>query len=307
MLPSESLSQFHQAYLQEHLPGAPAIFNVFPIATRSTKQSLPYNRRDFYQISLYTGGTTQLHYAGHSLLIESPALLLYNPHAPYSCNPLTPLSGFCCLFTTDFLSGPGHSTPWLTSPLFQLGTSPVFLLTEEQNAFLTQLFRQMLAEVNSTYRYKFDLLRTHVHLLLHEALRMQPDLPQLADPTAASRLATQFLQLLEQQFPVASPAQPLPLHTAEAFAAQLAVHVNYLSRVLREVTGKTTSAHLAGRIAQEAKLLLQHSDWLIADIAEALGFADPTYFNHFFRKHAGTSPNAFRQQAALLAAAPAAR
>lgn len=158
----------------------------------------------------------------------------------------------------------------------------------------------MLAEVDSTYPYKLDLLRTFVQLLLHEALRMQPALPQPAGSTAASRLATEFLQLLEQQFPVESPAHPLALHTAEAFAAHLGVHVNYLSRVLRETTGKPTSAHLAARITQEAKMLLRHASWPIADVAAALGFADPTYFNHFFRKHASTSPAVFRQRTTLL-------
>ncbi|MDF7814898.1 helix-turn-helix transcriptional regulator [Hymenobacter sp. YC55] len=300
MLPSESLKEFHQHYLREHLPELPQPFNVFPIATGVSPQSLPYSRRDFYQISLYTGGTTHLQYAGHSLQIESPALLLYNPLAPYSCTPITPLSGYCCLFTSEFMPGPGYSVPWQESPLFQLGASPVFLLTDEQATFLTQLFQQMLAEVSSTYRYKLDLLRTHVHLLLHEALRMQPDLSPLADATAASRLATQFLQLLEAQFPVSSPTQPLSVHTAEACAARLGVHVNYLSRVLREATGRPTSSHLALRITQEAKRLLRYSNWPVADIAEGLGFADPTYFNHFFRKHAGTSPAAFRRASTAL-------
>lgn len=295
MPPPESLAQFHQLYLLEHLPERPQPFNVFPIATGASPQELPYSRRDFYQISLYTGGTTQLQYAGHSLRIESPALLLYNPLAPYACSPITPLSGYCCLFTTAFMPELGQGLPWQESPLFQLGASPVFLLTEKQTAFLTHLFEQMLVEVRSTYRYKTDLLRTQVHLLLHEALRMQPDGAQLTDPTAASRLATQFRHQLEAQFPVVSPARPLLLHTAEAFAAQLGVHVNYLSRALREATGRSTSAHLAARITQEAQRLLRHSTWPIADVAEALGFAGPTYFNQFFRKHAGTSPLAFRR------------
>jgi AraC family transcriptional activator of pobA len=143
--------------------------------------------------------------------------------------------------------------------------------------------------------------------LLHEALRLQPTSAPLLPATAASRLATQFVQLLGQQFPIQSPQLPLRLSTAEAFAAQLEVHPNHLSRVLREVTGRTTSAHLAARVAQEAKALLRHTDWPIADIADSLAFTDPTYFNHFFRKHAGTSPNAFRHQAADLPLVPAAQ
>ena len=116
---------------------------------------------------------------------------------------------------------------------------------------------------------------------------------------AASRLAAQFVQVLEQQFPISSPAWPLLLHIAEALAARLGGHVNYLNRALQQVTGRTTSALLAERVAQEAKALLRHSDRSIADISDSVSFANPTYFAHFFRKHTSTSPKAFRQQAAL--------
>ena len=293
---SESLPDFYRAYLRAYpAEGAPA-FGVYAIDPATSQQQLPYNRRDFYQITLYTSGTTELHYAGETLRLDRPALMFYNPLAPYSCHAETPLTGFFCLFTADFLRGPGYAGPLQESPLFRLGTSPACLLTPAQCAFISQLFRQMLAEVNSTYRHKYDLLRTHVQLLLHEALRLRPEL-QHTGTTAADRLAARFVQVLEQQFPVASPAHPLPLSTAEAFAAHLGVHPNYLNRMLRQATGLTTSAHLARRIAQEARALLIHADWSVAAISDSLRFTDPTYFAHFFRKHCGCSPTAFRRQA----------
>jgi AraC family transcriptional activator of pobA len=293
---NESLKEFYDAHLQAYALGGPQSFLVFPIASAPVLPVLPYNRRDFYQISLYTGGATELRYAGHTLPVESPALLLNSPLAPYACHQLTPLQGYSCLFTADFLAGPAPLALWQETPLFQLGTVPVYPLNAEQLALFATLFRQLHTKADSTYRHRLDLLRTYLQLLLHEVLQLQPP-PPLVGPTAARRLTAAFLQLLEQQFPVASPTRPLVLHTAEAMAGQLGVHVNYLSRVLREVTGKPTSAHLAARIVQEARMLLRHSDWPIADIAEALGFTDPTYFHHFFRKHVGTAPATFRQQA----------
>jgi AraC family transcriptional activator of pobA len=293
---NESLQEFYDAHLQVYGLGGPQSFLVFPIASAAEPPVLPYSRRDFYQISLYTSGATELRHAGHTLHVKSPALLLNSPLAPYACHQLTPLQGYSCLFTADFLAGPAPLTLWQETPLFQLGTTPVYALSSEQLALFMTLFQQLHTKADSAYRHRLDLLRTYLHLLLHEVLQLQPS-PPLAGPTAARRLAAAFLQLLEQQFPVASPTRPLALHTAEAVAAQLGVHINYLSRVLREVTGKPTSAHLAARIAQEARMLLRHSDWPIADIAEGLGFTDPTYFHHFFRKHVGTAPATFRQQA----------
>ena len=59
---------------------------------------------------------------------------------------------------------------------------------------------------------------------------------------------------------------------------------------VKEVTGKPTTTHITERIISEAKALLQHTDWNIADIAYALGFEYPTYFNNFFKKLTGTNP-----------------
>ena len=64
----------------------------------------------------------------------------------------------------------------------------------------------------------------------------------------------------------------------------LHVHVNYLNRAVKEVTGKSTTTHITERIVSEAKALLQHTAWNIADIAYALGFEYPTYFNNFFKR-----------------------
>ncbi|MEJ7664064.1 MAG: helix-turn-helix domain-containing protein [Hymenobacter sp.] len=103
-----------------------------------------------------------------------------------------------------------------------------------------------------------------------------------------------FLELLERQFPLDSPARPLRLRTASDYAACLSVHVNYLNRTVRTLTGKPTTAHIAERILGEAKVLLRHTTWPVADIAHGLGFAYPTYFNNFFKQHTGLTPTALR-------------
>jgi len=127
-------------------------------------------------------------------------------------------------------------------------------------------------------------------------LRIQPSQngPQFKD--AAARITHLFLDMLERQFPIERAADPLRLRTAQAFAAGLAVHVNYLNRSVKNVTGKQTSVHIAERITAEAKALLQHTDWSVADIAYALGFGYPTYFNNYFKRVTGTTPKSLRKE-----------
>ncbi|RZM05180.1 MAG: AraC family transcriptional regulator, partial [Pedobacter sp.] len=88
--------------------------------------------------------------------------------------------------------------------------------------------------------------------------------------------------------------KPLLLKAAKDYANDLGVHANYLNRSIKEVTGKTTTAHISERLVSEAKAILQHTDWNIAEVAYALGFEYPTYFNNFFKKQTGVSPSSVR-------------
>src|SRR5690606_41784490 len=64
-----------------------------------------------------------------------------------------------------------------------------------------------------------------------------------------------------------SPNQTIQLRTASDFANTLKIHVNYLNKVLKETTGKTTTEIIASRINQEAKILLRQTTWNISEIA----------------------------------------
>ena len=112
---------------------------------------------------------------------------------------------------------------------------------------------------------------------------------------ASSRVSALFLELLERQFPIDSPRFILKLKNPADYADALSVHINHLNRSVKEVTGKTTTAHIAARIVKEAKALLQHTDWNIGDVAYSLGFEYPSYFTLFFKKHTGSAPTKLRE------------
>jgi len=152
----------------------------------------------------------------------------------------------------------------------------------------------MIEDQDSNYAYKDELIRNYINLIVHEALKMQPSENIPKHSNAAERITSVFLELLERQFPIENTERPLELKTAQDFAKQLSVHINYLNSSVKEVTGKPTTAHIAERIVSEAKALLQHTDWNIAEIAYSLGFEYPTYFNNFFKKKTGLIPKSVR-------------
>ena len=268
-------------------------FNVFQIESDGAATRI-YSRKDFFKICLTTGKSA-IHYADRSFETEGTVLFFGNPHIPYSWETIsTSYVGYTCLFSEDFLKLSDRSESLQQSPFFKIGGTPVLNITEQQRDFLNTIFRKMMEEQKTDYAYKDDLIRNYIHLIIHEALKLQPAENYPQNKNAASRLTAVFLELLERQFPVETTDRPLGLKSAQDYARNLNVHVNYLNRAVKEVTGKPTTAHISERIISEAKALLQHTNWNSADIAYALGFEYPSYFNNYFKRMTGTNPSALR-------------
>ena len=267
-------------------------FRAYPI---DTKQNVvrSYNRKDFYKICIITGHNI-IHYADKGFDVSGTTLFFGNPLIPYSWENMTQQTGYTCLFSEAFLKGHDRSDSLQESPLFKLGGNPIFSINDQQRQFIEQLFQRMLEEQNTEYQYRDDLIRNYINLIIHEALKMQPAETFVKHKDASTRIAIQFLDMLEKQFPIEDPDHPLELKTAQGFADKLAVHVNHLNRTVKQVTGKSTTIHISERIITEAKALLQHTDWPVAQIAYALGYEYPSYFNNFFKKMTGSSPTSYR-------------
>lgn len=268
-------------------------FKVYKV--QSGVNAVPsYNRRDFYKICLNTGKNI-IHYADRGIKTDDSILFFGNPRIPYSWEIVSSeFSGYACVFTEDFLRSHINAESLQQSPLFKIGGTPVFHLAENQRIFLTTMFERMLAEQQQDYVFKDEAICNYINLLIHEALKMEPSKDYFTPRNGSSRLTSLFFELLERQFPIESPSESLQLKSAQDFASGLAVQVNHLNRSVKEVTGKPTTTHISERIISEAKALLQHTDWSIGDIAYALGFEYPTYFNNYFKRITGTVPKSLR-------------
>jgi AraC family transcriptional activator of pobA len=257
-----------------------------------------FSRRDHFKVVLVLEGANELHYATRSYAIDKPSLVFTNRLVPYAWEVgegSGQQQGYICGFTETFLHSAMRGVSLKDSVLYKVDGNPVYFLNDAQQRYLTEVFARMRHDSNSDYVHKDDLLRNQLSMIIHEAARLQPASPYPAVATnAAERITNLFMTLLDVQFPVTKQYYEPILKNAQDYADRLAVHVNHLNRSVKEVTGKSTTAHIADRFVSEAKLLLQHTDWSVADIADSLGFGYATYFTNFFKKHTGATPLAFR-------------
>ena len=268
-------------------------FNVFLRKTCIART--PFSRRDFYKIALVIGNGKMI-YADREIIIDRPALVFASPSVTSSWETGEgPQTGAFCLFTKSFIESHEYKSSVKDFPLFKADGRHIVFLDDAQLKFISATMDKMMEEMDSDYVNKYDLLRSYLRILMHEALKNMPVSNEIGkNSNAAARITTLFFELLERQFPIDSPEQSLKLKTAHGYAQNLAVHTNHLNRAVKEVTGKTTTQHIAERILKEANALLKYTDWSIAQIANGLGFEEPAYFTNFFKKYHGSPPASTR-------------
>lgn len=274
-------------------------FNVFDIEkmykSSKSKPEMPYNKRTYYKISLISG-KNKVEYANRTIEIKQYGILFASPKIPYNYTPLdNEQSGHFCVFTKEFLAKSKIGVELDNLPIFSNQSDFVYQITAAQFEEINSIFEKMHLEINSDYAYKYDLLRNYSMELIHYGQKLKPITPIENNKTASSRITSFFIELLERQFPIENTTQILMLKTPKDFAATLGVHVNHLNKVLKETTGKTTGEIIAGRINQEAKVLLKQTHWNISEIAYTLGFEEIAHFSNFFKKNNKQSPMLFRE------------
>lgn len=152
-------------------------FKVYQIDT-SAGMVPACSRHDLCSIYLLTGyhglplSDQEMERDGTCLIVGNP------PRVDGSEWVVTRQMGYACRFTEAFVRESGQTeerAPW---GLLQGNKPAVFWLREEQAAYLTSLFELMLTEQQTDYRFKDELVRSYLQLVLHEAMRLRAPAPK---------------------------------------------------------------------------------------------------------------------------------
>lgn len=111
----------------------------------------------------------------------------------------------------------------------------------------------------------------------------------LIRPTLSRKeeLFEQFLQLLFEHCK--------EQHVVTFYAEKLFITPQYLSLILKELTGKSANKWIDDALIVEAKILLKAPQATVQQVADILHFSDQSTFGKFFKKHIGVSPMEYRK------------
>jgi len=257
--------------------------------------SFNYSRKTFYTATLLQG-KYNIEFEDKNIEITGNTLLFTTSKIPFGIQSSNGVyKGLSCIFKEDFLTKNNSGYRLLEFPIYKPGRQNIYSLTDDQAENFTAIYAKIFDEKLDDGHYKESLQRNYLLELIFNAQKLDPVASYSKKNNTTEEIACSFIRLLESQFPIDSPQDVIKLKTASEFAEHLALHPNYLNRQVKLSKGRTVSDIINARIEQEAKILLKLTNWNIAEIANSLGFEEPSHFNTFFKKHAKVAPSDYRK------------
>lgn len=78
------------------------------------------------------------------------------------------------------------------------------------------------------------------------------------------------------------------------YADKLCITPKYLSKLIKEHTGRSAGEWIDNHVILEARAMLQSSDMTIQQIAASLNFTNQSFFGKYFKRATGLSPKQYR-------------
>lgn len=85
-------------------------------------------------------------------------------------------------------------------------------------------------------------------------------------------------------------------HLVGYYADKMCVTPKYLSKIVKDASGRSVPEWLNELLILDAKNMLRHSDMTIKEISAKLNFPSQSFFFRFFKNHTGQTPTQYRDE-----------
>ena len=268
---------------------------MYCFETDASKAQRTNETQGFFSCFVFTlveKGWLTIHYNGRELTFHPNDLYTYSPGLPVTV-----------IATSDDFHGLSlmadvHAAIDIPTvhDLVHIAYLPIVQLHEPKQTLpadtarhLTAKMREIINYLQSDHIYKAEVLSLLYAIFLLDLQNAQDRaIVHHQVPQRVEEIFIGFIRLLPDHF--------AEHHDIPFYASALHISPVYLSRVVRQVTGRTVVDYINHMLLMEASFLLRTSELSIAQIADRLHFADTPSFSKFFSRMKGQSPRAFREQ-----------
>lgn len=252
---------------------------------------------DFYQISLKRGMNGKLKYGQQQYDFDEGLMFFIAPNQVFrvEADPRATArqSGWMLLVHPDFLWKTSLAKTIKRYDFFDYSVSEALFLSKKEEKILNGI----IANITQEYRANIDkfsqnIIVSHLETLLNYSERFYER--QFITRKITNHIVLNRLEDLLNDYYSNDSLVSKGLPTVQAFANELNVSPNYLSRLLKTLTGQSTQQLIHEKLIEKAKEKLATTALSVSEIAYELGFEHPQSFTKLFKNKTNLSPLEFR-------------
>ncbi len=251
---------------------------------------------DFYCIAIKKNFNDSIRYGQRHYDFNEGVMTFYSPRQVIvtEIRDDWDLKGFWLVVHPDFLQGFPLISEIQRYSYFSYLKNEALHLSDEEKTFVNRLFEDIRKEYQSPVdRFSQQVIIKLLELLLSYSDRFYHR-QFLTRKQGGDNLLSAFDEMLESYFQKGE-AVSKGVPGVGYFSDKLNVSKNYLSDMLRNLSGQSAQQHIQAKLIEKGKEMLGSSRMNVSEIAYQLGFAFPQSFNKFFKRETNQTPLEFRQ------------
>lgn len=253
---------------------------------------------DFYSIALKRNidSTVKYKYGQQTYDFDEGIMFFIAPKQVFSVETRGnyKLSGWMLLIHPDFLWQSPLRKTIKQYEFFSYSANEALHLSDKEETTIISIFQSIKQEyVSNIDKFSQPLIISQIEVLLNYSDRFyhrQFITRKIHNHTILNRLEEILKEYFNQDSLIESG-----LPTVQFIAKELNVSPNYLSGLLKTLTGQSTQQHIHEKLIEKAKEKLSNTNLSVSDIAYALGFEHSQSFSKLFKTKTSFSPLEYRR------------
>ncbi len=250
---------------------------------------------DFYSIALKRNFNGKMKYGQQEYDFDEGIMVFISPGQVFTIEADEELkhSGWLLLVHPDYLWNTPLAKTIKQYEYFSYSVSEALHLSEKEETMVTGIIQNIGQEYHSNVdKFSQNVIIAQLELLLTYADRFYHR-QFITRKISNHKILTRLENILTECFDSESVAKK-GLPTVQSIAEALNVSPNYLSVLLKVLTGQSTQQHIHDKLIEKAKEKLSTTALSVSEIAYELGFEHSQSFSKLFKNKTSLSPLEFR-------------
>ncbi len=294
----KTISQYHQI-LGLPKPEHPLISVINLESFKSKPITEPMSLVfDFHSVSLKKNFITKFKYGQHESDFDEGTLFFMSPGQVFGIGinkeELLTRSGWILLIHPDFLWHTPLAKTINQYDYFGYSVNEALYLSEKEEIIIDGIIKNIEQEYHSNIdKFSQDIIIAQLEVLFNYSDRFYHR--QFITRKISNHQILNCLEDILKTYFESNTKINKGLPSVQFIAEKLNVSPNYLSRLLKTLTGQSTQQHIHDKLIEKAKEKLSTTELSVSEIAYELGFEHSQSFSKLFKSKTNFSPLEFRQ------------